>query len=205
MRRYHLPIMSWGIVGAALVLASSASAQDVGAPATTTTDRADAVPALEAHSASADLAPSADGDPLGLDLAYHPETYPEPAARVRTLLAGAALLAGGYGVAFGSSYLWEGAPGMSDLRTPFIGPALAIANAGCGESEIGCNSVTIGLRSVIGVVAGIAQLGGLGLLIEGAVMKTQAPAQARTPSTGVLYAVPVATDSALGFSLGGSF
>jgi len=116
-------------------------------------------------------------------------------------------MVGGYGLAFGSSYLWEGAPGMSDLRTPFVGPALAIANAGCGEAELGCNSVTIGIRSVLGVVAGIAQLGGLGLLIEGAVMSTASsePATAAQPQEPQLYAVPVAPDSGLGFSLGGTF
>lgn len=139
------------------------------------------------------------------EIEYQPEIYPPPAARWRTLLAGAAVAGVGYGAALGTSYLWEGAPGMAGLRKPVIGPVYALKDAGCGADEgSGCSSVTVGFRSVVAVLAGLAQLGGIALLVEGIVMKTSdTPAQAGTLRT--IYALPTATESGVGLQVGGAF
>lgn len=139
------------------------------------------------------------------EIEYQPEVYPPPAARWRTLLAGVAIGGIGYGAAFGASYAWDGAPGMAGLRKPVIGPIYAIKDAGCGSNEgAACSSVTVGFRSVIAVLAGLAQVGGIALLVEGIVMKTSdKPTQAGTSPT--LYALPTATESGVGLQVGGSF
>lgn len=111
----------------------------------------------------------------------------------------------GYGLSLGASYLWEGAPGMDGLRKPVIGAFYAIKDAGCGASEgAGCSEVTVGFRSIVAVLSGLAQIGGIALLVEGVVMKTSdKPAQAGTTRT--LYALPTATESGVGLQVGGSF
>lgn len=152
------------------------------------------------------VATSAPSAVLALpELEYQPDVYPPPAARYRTLLAGVAMAGIGYGVGYGASYLWEGAPGMSDMRKPVIGAAYALANAGCGKSEgAGCSAVTVGFRSVVAVLSSLAQLGGIALLVEGIVMKT-ADKPAQTGSVRTLYALPTATESGVGLQVGGSF
>lgn len=139
------------------------------------------------------------------EVEYQPEVYPPPAARWRTLLAGAAMAGVGYGLSVGTSYLFDGAPGMAGLRKPIIGPVYAIKDAGCGSAEgAGCSEVTVGFRSVVAVLSGLAQVGGIALLVEGLVMKTSdKPAQAGTSRT--FYALPTATESGVGLQVGGSF
>jgi hypothetical protein len=139
------------------------------------------------------------------EVEYQPEVYPPPSARWRTLLAGAAMAGVGYGLSVGASYLWKDAPGMDGLRTPVIGAVYAIKDGGCGANEgPGCSEVTVGFRSVIAVLSGLAQIGGIAVLVEGIVMKTSdKPTQ--TSTTRSLYALPTATESSFGLQVGGSF
>jgi hypothetical protein len=158
-----------------------------------------------AESVPAPVAPSSSSGVALPEVDYQPEVYPPPSARWRTLLAGAAIAGAGYGLGLGSSYVWEGAPGMDGLRKPVIGAVYAIKDAGCGASEgAGCSAVTVGFRSVIAVLSGLAQVGGIALLVEGIVMKTSdTPTQTSTSRS--FYALPTATESGVGLQVGGSF
>lgn len=135
---------------------------------------------------------------------FRPDVYPPPDARVRTLLLGGGLLVAGYGLAVGTSYLWDGAPGMTDLRTPVIGPVLAIGQSGCGPDEgASCSTVTVVLRALLAGIAGVAQVGGLGVLTEGVVMKTRDSAP--VARSHQWYALPTATKSGAGLCVGATF
>jgi hypothetical protein len=111
----------------------------------------------------------------------------------------------GYGIALGTSYLWDGAPGMNSLRTPVVGSVGAIADSGCGDSEgAACTTVTVVLRAVLAGVSGLAQVGGIGVLTEGLLMKTQ---EQSTPTAQAprWYALPTASKSGAGVRVGMTF
>lgn len=138
-------------------------------------------------------------------ITFRPEEYPAPEARVRTILLGVGLAAVGYGVAVGTSYLWDGAPGMQSLRTPVIGPVMAIGESKCGADEgPSCSTVTVVLRAILAGISGIAQIGGIGVLTEGVVMTTKEAPPARTGVSG-WYALPTASKSSAGIQVGASF
>lgn len=136
---------------------------------------------------------------------FYPDRYPPPEVRWKTLGLGAGLVAVGYGLALGTSYLWDGAPGMRSLRTPVIGPIGAIADGGCGDSEgANCTTVTVVLRALLAGISGLAQVGGIGVLTEGVVMKTQerpVPAAQRSQ----WYALPAASKSGASVTVGVTF
>lgn len=115
-------------------------------------------------------------EPTRAAIDYRPEVRPESGVRVTTALAGAGLLAGGYGITLGTSFLWSDAPQASDLRLPVVGPVLAIANAGCGSQEAGCTTFISVARAVFAGIGGIVQVGGIGVLLESVFMTTQSSA-----------------------------
>ena len=190
-------------IGASFLLCAEVSAQVTSAQ-TVTPDGGPppTAPGPSAPPRAASLAESAAPEPPA---PFEPDVYPPPEARVRTLLIGGGLLAVGYGLALGTSYLWDGAPGMESLRTPVIGAPLAIAESRCGDDEgPGCSTVTVVLRAVLAGVAGLAQVGGIGVLTEGVVMKTHdaSSASVRSPAW---YALPTASKSGAGVCIGASF
>lgn len=142
---------------------------------------------------------------------YRPDSYPEPSARRTTLIAGATLAVGSYGVGVGSSFLWPDAPKAQELRWPVVGPWLALAETGCAPAESRCDTITLVVRSVLAGLSGVGQIGGLGVFIEGLFL----PTQRRQPQVGSarrdegffdrLYATPIATEDATGLSIGGQF
>jgi hypothetical protein len=86
-----------------------------------------------------------------------------------------------------------------------IGAVGAIADGKCGPEEgAGCSTVTVVLRAVLATVSGLTQIGGLGVLTEGVVMKTQ---ERPTPSAQApkLYALPTVSKSGASMSLGLTF
>jgi hypothetical protein len=112
---------------------------------------------------------------------YHPAELPPEAARSRLIIVGAALTAGWYGAAVGTSYLWPDAPNSHDLRLPVVGPWMALGDVGCGSKESSCGTVAVIGRTALAVVSGVGQAGGLFAIVEGLVMDT-APSRAAASS-----------------------
>lgn len=114
-------------------------------------------------------------------------------------------MAGSYGLALGTSYLWADAPTADDMRIPVVGPFMAIGGAKCGGAETGCNTVSVVIRTVFATLSGIGQVGGIALVAEGLFMRTEARPVRESAST-TWTVTPVADHAGnLGLSLGGQF
>jgi hypothetical protein len=153
------------------------------------------------------VAPCRADEPTESPETFEPDVYPRPAARLNVLLGGAALGAGSYGIAVGTSYLWSDAPTAGDLRVPVVGPWMAVAGAKCGSAESGCGTFTVVVRTFLATLSGLGQLGAVGVLAEGVFMKTQSEPEVRSksPEQTSVYVSPMADDTALGFAVGGQF
>jgi hypothetical protein len=99
--------------------------------------------------------------------------YPPPGARWGIIGVGLAASAVSYGAAAGMSYAFPDAPGAKDLRTPIVGPWMAIAHNGCAPGDTECSNVWIVMRSIATAIGGLAQAGGLLVALEGVFMPTQ--------------------------------
>ncbi|HWO13517.1 MAG TPA: hypothetical protein VNN80_28645 [Polyangiaceae bacterium] len=147
------------------------------------------------------LAPSAAAaeEPTLEQVEYHPAELPPDGARTRAILVGVALTAGWYGAAVGTSYLWPDAPNSRDLRLPVVGPWLALGDVGCADAESDCSTGTVITRTVLTVLSGVGQAGGLFGVFEGLFMETgsTAPAPASADrGSGRGAAGPIASWSA---------
>jgi hypothetical protein len=111
--------------------------------------------------------------------------YPPPSARWAVMGVGLATTGVFYGAAVGMSYAYPDVPGAHDLRKPIIGPWLAIAHNGCAASEgENCSTVWLVMRAIAEGIGGIAQAGGVLVMLEGVFMPTQYKAETRrTPQT----------------------
>lgn len=142
---------------------------------------------------------------------YHPAELPPESARPRVILVGAALAAGWYGAAVGTSYLWPDAPNAKDLRLPVVGPWLALGDVGCGSNESNCSTAPVIIRTVFAVASGVGQAGGLFAIIEGLLMDTgSSPAAPSAPrdkaKQGASWsAAPVVLGNGAGIELFGRF
>lgn len=208
-------VVALSVVAVSQLVSRSALAQDASAPASAPSAVEASAPAGEQASAApkaigladsgiSTASPEPSGPPEAV-IPFYPDRYPPPQARWKTLGLGVGLVAVGYGIAVGTSYLWDGAPGMQSLRTPVIGSVGAIAGSKCGADEgVNCSTVTVVLRAVLAGISGLAQIGGIGVLTEGVLMKTQeqpAPS-AQAPKW---YALPTASKSGAGVSVGVTF
>jgi hypothetical protein len=140
---------------------------------------------------------------------YHPAELPPDGARSRVILVGAALTAGWYGAAVGTSYLWPNAPNAKDLRLPVVGPWLALGDVGCGSRESSCSTVPLVLRTALTVVSGVGQAGGLFAIVEGLLMDTgsspAAPSAPREKRGASWSAAPVMLSDGAGIEFFGRF
>jgi hypothetical protein len=107
-------------------------------------------------------------------------TYPPPGARWGVIGVGLATSAFFYGAAAGMSYAFPDAPGARDLRTPVIGPWIAISNNGCPPGE-DCARLWVVMRSIATAIGGLAQAGGILVALEGIFMPTQYAAEGSIP------------------------
>jgi hypothetical protein len=163
-----------------------------------------AIAALCAPSDAAAEEPTID------QIEYHPAELPPDGARSRVILVGAALTAGWYGAAVGTSYLWPDAPNAKDLRLPVVGPWLALGDVGCGSSERSCTTAPLVLRTAFAVLSGVGQAGGLFAIVEGLLMDTGAsPAPSapreKTKQGASWSAAPVVLSDGAGIELFGRF
>lgn len=107
--------------------------------------------------------------------------YPPPSTRYNLIGAGILTTGAWYGAAAGMSYAFPDAPGARDLRTPVVGPWLAIANNGCPPNEPDCSRAWVVARTILTAIDGIGQAAGLGLILEGVFLPTQEPAARAAP------------------------
>jgi hypothetical protein len=117
------------------------------------------------------------------EVRYHPTELPPDGTRSRLLLTGVALTAGWYGVAVGTSYLWPDAPNARDLRIPIAGPWMALGGVRCGTEESNCTDAVLILRTVVGVLSGVGQAGGLFAIAEGLFLDTGSTPKAGASSS----------------------
>jgi hypothetical protein len=131
--------------------------------------------AQEPEATEAETTTATKGDPAKIETKREQDApaYPRPAARWGVIGVGLATTALTYGAAAGMSYAFPDAPGARDLRTPIIGPWMAIANNGCAPNDTECSQVWIVLRSIGTAIGGLAQAGGLLVAIEGIFLPTQ--------------------------------
>jgi len=121
--------------------------------------------------------------------------YPPPSARWAVMGVGLATTGFFYGAAVGMSYAFPDVPGAQDLRKPIIGPWLAIAHNGCAASEgEQCSTVWLVFRAIAEGIGGVAQAGGVLVMLEGVFMPTQYKPETRrapqTPSTPTPWSPP---------------
>jgi hypothetical protein len=155
-------------------------------------------------------------EPTIEELQYHPAELPPDGTSGRLMLTGAALMVGWYGIGVGTSYLWSDAPNAKDLRLPLVGPWLALGDTGCGARESSCTTLTVVLRTTLGVLSGVGQAGGLLAFAEGVFLDTgttappdakrSASADARDVGFGHTWtALPVALPDGGGIEIVGRF
>jgi hypothetical protein len=129
--------------------------------------------------------------------------YPPSSVRPKLIIGGLALTGVFYGTGFLVSELAPDQPGISKLRIPIVGPWLAMPENKCVEERsTDCTPELVGRIAIYGI-AGLAQLGGLALITEAIVMKTQAP----TPNVEAAFIapVPIVSPNMVGFGFAGRF
>lgn len=128
--------------------------------------------------ALAPLAARADSETLARPDRVESDARPPPSVRMPLILGGLGLTAGVWAVNFGSSYMFEGEPGYSHVRTPIIGPWQALANNTCDGS---CSFINY-FNYIYFTMSGLAQAGGLGIALEGLLVRTAVPGATPPPA-----------------------
>jgi hypothetical protein len=140
---------------------------------------------------------------LAQEDAPEPPRYPPSSVRPKLIVAGLGLFALTYGAGFLVSRLAPDQPGISKLEIPVVGPWLALPQNKCIEyASTDCTPELVG-RAVIYSVAGLAQIGGLALVTEAIVMKTQAVAP--KPDAAFVMPIPIVSPTMVGFGFAGRF
>jgi hypothetical protein len=168
---------------------------------------------LAAFVAASSFAPSAHADePVAPEVDTNPSTLPPPAARPNLLLVGAAFTVGWYGVAVGTSYLWDKSDSASALRIPVAGPYMALAKTGCSSNESSCNTFTVFIRTVLTSLSLVGQTGGILAMLEGAFVRTGAgasikerPARVKPPTRHVAVVPTSVSATGAGVAVFGEF
>ncbi|HRI65044.1 MAG TPA: hypothetical protein PK156_12435 [Polyangium sp.] len=152
---------------------------------------------------------------VGLGLASTPcfaqEDAPEPryppfSVRPKLIAGGLGLFALSYGTGFLVSELDPSQPGIAKLQIPVVGPWMAIPENKCVEyASTDCTPELVG-RAFVYSVAGLMQLGGLALVTQAIVMKTQATAAPKPPEeTAFIAPIPIVSPNLVGVGLVGRF
>jgi hypothetical protein len=140
---------------------------------------------------------------LAQEDAPEPFPYPPPSVRPKLIAGGLGLLALSYGAGLLVAELSPTQPGIANVRIPVVGPWMAIPENKCIEyASTDCTPELVG-RAFIYSVAGLAQLGGLALITEAIVMKTQVPAP--KPEAATIMPMPIVTPTMVGIGFAGKF
>lgn len=136
--------------------------------------------------------------------------YPPSSVRVPLIVGGLSLTAGTYLAAFLCGTVWNDVPGADALKVPVVGPWVALAQSGCAPDDPDCGAILV-LRTILTVLDGLAQVGGVGIAAEGIFMTTEADAPddaadaASTSPSLQLSVAPVVTPHGAGMGVVGSF
>lgn len=140
-----------------------------------------------------------------------------PPPVTRWMLIGTGLAATGlfYAAAYGIGEAWPDAPGRNELRYPVAGPFMDLARTGCPANDSDCSTLELVLRTALVSLDALGQVGGLGLILQGAILGTGnsnaqrgAGSAAAEPRSHALSFTPVPWSdgrSAGGLSLTGRF
>lgn len=112
----------------------------------------------------------------------------KPPSSVRWLLlaTGAATTGLFYLGGLGIGEAWRDAPGRPDLKYPIAGPFMDLAQTGCPSNDSSCSKFQLALRTVLISIDALGQVGGLALMLQGAVLGTASvDAPRATPSANL--------------------
>lgn len=98
--------------------------------------------------------------------------YPPTSVRPGLVAGGLGIIGVAYGIGALSASSWPEVPGSDWLYVPVIGPWAAFATGGCAPDDPDCGAILV-MRGMLYSVSGLVQLGGLGLIGEGALMTTE--------------------------------
>jgi hypothetical protein len=129
---------------------------------------------------------------------------PEPGTSGRLALTGGALLVGWYGIGLGASYGFKDEPWSKALRIPVAGPFMALKDMGCQKDDPDCTTPLVVVRSVLAVIDGVGQVGGLGVLFESLLVGTSS-APPPPPKRASVRAAPMVAGGTLGVAVAGEF
>lgn len=131
--------------------------------------------------------------------------YPPSSVRPKLIGGGLAITAISYGVGFVVATSWPDAPGAESLKYPIVGPWMALAENKCSTPGADDCASQVWLRGILTTIGGVAQLGGLALVTEALVMKTQAVAPAPAETGKFIMPYPIITTNGGGLGLIGTF
>jgi hypothetical protein len=129
---------------------------------------------------------------------------PEPGTGGRLAIAGGALLVGWYGIGLGASFAYKDEPWAKPVRIPVAGPFLALKDLRCQKGEADCTTPIVVVRSVLAVIDGVGQVGGLGVLLESLLVGSSAPPPP-PPKRASVRAAPMLAGGTLGVAVAGEF
>lgn len=104
---------------------------------------------------------------------HESDALPPAGVRLPTLLGGLAFTGVWYGGGVALAAGWPDPPGMKQLRVPVAGPWMALAHQGC--SVPGDCGFADYVRPFFFVLSGIAQAGGIGVMLESILIPTGQP------------------------------
>jgi hypothetical protein len=134
--------------------------------------------------------------------------YPPPSTRFKVIGAGVGLEAALWGVGFAFASAFPEVPGTTELKIPVAGPWMMLAKSGCASDDPDCGAKKY-IRGVFLVLDGFAQAAAIGLIVQGIVMKTEAPRvkSALTFRRGevTMSPLPIVGPTLTGLGVGGTF
>lgn len=132
-----------------------------------------------------------------------PPRYPPSSVRSKLIIGGLSLFALSYGTGFLVSSLAPDQPGIANFQYPVVGPWMALPENKCVEyGSTDCTPELVG-RGLIYSIAGLAQIGGLALVTQALVMKTEAPAP--KVESAFVTPIPIVAPNMVGFGFAGRF
>jgi hypothetical protein len=159
---------------------------------------------------SPDPVPSPDAEPATPEAEPIPPEdevmrYPPSSVRLPLIIGGSFVTLAAYGITLASALTWDDVPGADAMKIPVVGPWIALAQNDCAPDDPDCGAILV-VRSILLVVDGIAQAGGLGLIGEGIFMTTEANAPEAEEKKKASWSVaPVITPTHAGFGVVGAF